>query len=575
MTNREIAEILGEISEYLAMEDVPFKPRAYEKAGEVVAEFSRPLCDVYKTGGIKALQKISGVGVSIAEKIEEAIRTGTVEYLEELRRKTPVKLHELRMVEGLGPKHIKRLYDEIHVTDLQSLERAAKSHKIQKLSRFGEKSEENILQGIEFIKKSGGRFVLGFMLPVVREIADRLRGVRGVSAVAIAGSARRMKETIGDADLLAVSKTPNVCMDYFTTMSEVAHVIAKGDTKSSVKLNTGLHIDLRVVEAASYGAALNYFTGSKDHNIALREIAIQKGYKLNEYGLYRGKKAVSGKTEEDIYRALGLRYIEPELREMHGELEASRGNKLPNLIRYNDLKGDLQTQTIWTDGKNSIEEMAHAAMKSGLEYIAITDHTKRLAMTGGLDEKKLQRQMKEIDAVNAKLKKTKKDFVILKGTECDILKDGSLDLPDRVLKDLDIVGVSIHSYFNLPREEQTQRIIRAMENSHVDILFHPTGRVINKRDPYDIDIDAVIACAKRTGTILEIDAFPDRLDLRDEYIRKCVNQGVLMSIDSDAHTANQFAYLEYGIGTARRGWATRSDIINAYPLEKMRKFLKS
>jgi DNA polymerase (family 10) len=365
-------------------------------------------------------------------------------------------------------------------------------------------------------------------------------------------------------------------MDYFTKMPGVARVLAHGATKSSVHLTAGLDADLRVVPEESYGAALNYFTGSKAHNVALRQIAIKKELKLNEYGLFKATSdkrqgtRVAGKTEEEIYNVLGLDYIEPELRENTGEIEAAFHHALPQLTPYNALQGDLQMHSNWTDGKFSIEEMAKAAAERGMKYIAITDHTKRLAMTHGLDEKRIQMQWKEIDAVNKKLKGT---ITVLKGTECDILKDGTLDLPDEILAKLDITGVSVHSYFNLPRDEQTARVIRALRNPHVDILYHPTGRIVGRRDPYEIDMDEVIRVAEETGTALEVDSF-ERLDMKDEYVRKCVEAGVKFAIDSDAHAPAHFGLLEYGIAQARRGWSEKKDVINAWPLEKMLKMLK-
>ena len=366
-------------------------------------------------------------------------------------------------------------------------------------------------------------------------------------------------------------------MEYFVNMPEVARVIAKGETKSSVKFSSGLDVDVRIVTEESYGAALNYFTGSKDHNVALRKIAIGKRWKLNEYGLFNATsdkgqgKMVAGKTEEEIYRALGMDYIEPEMRENTGEIELAQKHQLPKLVGYGDIHGDLQVQTNWTDGNDSIEVMANAAIKIGLKYIAITDHTKRLAMTHGLDERRILKQMAEIDIIN---KKFGGKFRILKGTECDILKDGSLDLPDEILAKLDVVGVSVHSHFNLSRAEQTERIKRAIMNPHIDILFHPTGRLIQKREAYDVDIDEIIKSAKKTGTVLEINASPSRLDLKDEYVRKCVEAGVKMSIDSDAHAADQFSFLEFGVAQARRGWAEKKDIINAWTLDVMLKLLK-
>jgi len=571
LSNQTVAKVLSEIGEYLEMQNVPFKPRAYEKAALTISGLEEEISEIYKKGGLRALEEIPGVGASIAEKIEELIKTGSCKYHEELKKKTPVNLSELTAVEGLGPKSIKKLYQKLGVKNLNDLEKAAQAGKIGKLEGFGKKSEENILKGIEFVKKSGGRFILGFVMPEIRNIEERLRGLKAVEKIVVAGSVRRRKETIGDVDILVVSKNPWPVMDYFVKMPEVVRVLAHGDTKSAIKTKSGLDIDLRVVPHKSYGAALNYFTGSKDHNVALRQIAIKKGYKLNEYGLFKGKKQIAGESEEEIYKALGMDYIEPELRENIGEIEAAKEHKLPKLIDYGGLQGDLQIQTDWTDGSDSIEAMAKAAASMGLKYIAITDHTKRLAMTNGLDEKRILKQMAEIDRLNKKFAGRVK---ILKGSECDILKDGSLDLPDGVLAKLDVVGAAVHSLFNLPREVQTERIKRAMANSNVDIIFHPTGRIIQKRDAYQVDVEELIVAAKKTKTILEIDAYPNRLDLKDEYVRKCVASGVKLAIDSDAHSSGHLHYLEYGIAQARRGWASKNDIVNAHPAEKMLKFLK-
>lgn len=587
LSNSEITKILYEIGEYLEMKGEAFKPRAYERAGQAVESLEKPINEIYKKGGIKALEEIPGIGVSIAEKIEELIKTGRLKYYEELKKKIPVNLSELTAVEGMGPRKIKVLYEKLKIKNLNDLEKAAKAGKIRKLEGFGIKSEENILKGIEFVKSGGGRFILGFIMPEIRQIEERLKKLKEVKVINAAGSVRRRKETVGDVDFLIISDKPELVMDFFVSMPEVARVFARGKTKSAIKLKNGMDVDLRVLPEESYGAALNYFTGSKDHNIALREIAIKKGYKLNEYGLFkiaelRGTKRgttrkeiqIAGKTEEEIYKALGMDYIEPELRENHGEIELAQQHRLPKLIGYNDLKGDLQIQTKWTDGEYSIEEMANEAMKIGLSYIAITDHTKRLAMARGLDEKRILKQMEEIDRLNSKFEFRNSKFRILKGTEVDILKDGSLDLPDKILKKLDIVGASIHSNFNLSRKEQTERLKKAMRNPNVDIIFHPTGRIIQKRPAYEIDIDEIIKTAKATKTALEINSYPDRLDLKDEYIRKCVEAGVKMAINSDAHSIHHLHYLECGIAQARRGWATKNDIINAWPVEKMLKMLK-
>lgn len=574
VTNQEIAGILRGIAEYLEMQDVPWKPRAYERVAATVEALDEEMADIYKRGGVKAIENIPGVGASIAEKIEELLETGKLKYYEALKKKVPVNLESFEGVEGLGPKSILKLYKELSVKNAQDLERAAKAGKIGTLEGFGKKSEENILKGIEFAKHSRGRFILGFVMPQIREIEARLKRLKEVERLTVAGSVRRMKETVGDCDMLVISDKPKPVMDYFISMPEVARVYAHGETKSAVKLRNGLDVDIRIVPKESYGTALNYFTGSKDHNVALRELALKKGWKLNEYGLFDGKTRIAGKTEEELYKKLGMDYIVPEMRENKGEIALAQKHELPQLVAYGDLRGDLQVQTSWTDGSNSIEEMAEAAAGLGLEYIAITDHTKRLAMTGGLDEKRIQVQWRGIDEANKKIKKKYPKFTILKGTECDILKDGGLDLSDTILSKLDVVGVAVHSHFNLTRKEQTERVKRAITNPHVDILFHPTGRLISRREAYDINMEEIVKAAKRTGTVLEIDALPDRLDLKDDHVRMAVEAGVSLAIDSDAHAAVHYSYLEYGIAEARRGWAEKKDIINTWPLEKMLSKLK-
>jgi len=586
ISNHQIAEILKEIGEYLEMQSVAFKPRAYEKAAEVIEELEEEVESIYKNGGLKAIEDIPGIGVSIAEKIEELIKTGHLKYYEKLKKQTPLDLISLRRIEGLGPKSLKKLYEALGIKNIQDLEKAAQTGKIRKIEGFGEKTEENILEGIKFLKKSSGRFILGFTRSLIRSLEERLKKLKEVERLVAAGSVRRWKETISDADILVISNDSRPVMDYFVSLPEVARVYAKGLTKSAVQLNNGLDVDLRVVEKKSYGAALSYFTGSKDHNVALREIALKKGYKLNEYGLFKGKKQIAGETEEEIYEKLGLDYIEPEMRENKGEIELARRHQLPKLIDYGEILGDLQVQTNWTDGVNSIEEMAKAAMAQGLEYIAITDHTKRLAMANGLDEKRLLEQIKEIDRLNLKFNSSIDEqnskpvvsrvepFKILKGTECDILKDGSLDIKDEVLAKLDVVGVSIHSYFNLSKKEQTERIKKAISNPNVDILFHPSGRIIQKREAYEFDIEEIIKTAQKTKTVLEVNAYPNRLDLKDDHIHLAIKAGVKIAIDSDAHSVTHLPYLEYGISQARRGWAEKKDIINYWPLEKMLKMLK-
>jgi len=570
MRNTELAQIFREVALYLEMKEEPFKPRAYEKVAYSLEALEEPVGEIYRRGGVKALRAIPGVGQAIAEKIEEVIRTGRLRYYEELKKEVPVDVRGLTAIEGIGPKSVKLLYEKLAIKTAADLEKAARAGKIRGLPHFGEKMEQKILKGIEFLKQGSGRFPLGSALPLIGEIEQRLRELPEVEEVVVAGSTRRWKETIGDADILAISRKPEKVMEFFVSMSEVMHVQGQGKTKSTVKLKNGMDVDLRVVPRESFGAALNYFTGSKDHNVALRKIAQEKGLKLNEYGLFRGNKRIAGKTEEEIYKALGLAFIPPELRENQGEIEAAQKGELPNLVGYRDLRGDLQTQTTWTDGANSIAEMAGEAKRLGLEYIAITDHTKGLAMTGGSDEKKLLKQMAEIDKINRSLK----GITILKGAEVNINKDGTLDIKDEVLARLDVVGIAVHSHFNLPKREMTERIVRAMRNPHADILFHPTGRVIQKREPYDVDMDALIKTAKETGTVLEIDAYPDRLDLKDGHIRKAVEAGVKLAIDSDAHSVNHIRFLEFGVAQARRGWAEKKDVINTRPLKEFLRCLK-
>ena len=570
-SNEEIAIKLREIGLLLEMEDVPFKPRAYEKAALSLAGLDEPCTAIYARGGEKALREIPAIGKSMAEAIAQYLTTGQMTHHAELYARTPVDVSALTSIEGVGPKAVRALYEALGVTDLASLERAARAGKIRALPHFGEKSEEKILRGLEFARQRSGRFPLGSVLSLVRDIEARIAKRPGVERAVVAGSIRRRKETVGDADLLIIAKTPAPVMDFVTSLPEVAHVIAKGRTKSAVKLTNGLQMDVRVVPRESFGAALHYFTGSKAHNVALRQIAIKKGLKLNEYGVFRGDRAIAGRTEEEVYAALDLPFIPPELREDEGEVDAARAGKLPRLIEHGSLLGDLQTQTDWTDGSDSIDAMVEEARALGLRYLAVTDHTRDLAMTGGSDEAKLRKQGRAIDSLNAKLK----GFRVLKGAEVNIRKDGTLDIADDALAELDVVGIAVHSHFNLPRDEMTARVIRAMRNPHADILFHPTGRVLQRREPFALDIDAVIAAARETGTILELDAFPDRLDLKDDHVRKAIAAGVKLVIDSDAHALGHLRFPEeFGIDQARRGWSSANDVLNTRPVDAFLAALK-
>ncbi len=562
--NADVARVLREIALFLEMEDVPFKPRSYEKAAQSVAVFDTPCSELLARGGVKALAEIPGVGKSIAEKIAELLTTGAIAYHQELRGRTPIDVTALIAIEGVGPKAARALYQALGVTDLPSLEEAARAGRIRALPRFGEKSEEKILRGLAFARAGHGRVPLGDVLPTVRDIEARLAALPGVERATIAGSIRRRRETVGDADILVIARRAGPVMERVAALPEVVRVLAKGDTKISVRLASGLQLDVRVVPRASFGAALHYFTGSKAHNVALRQIAIKKGLKLNEYGVFRGETSIAGATEEDVYAALDLPFIPPELREDTGEIDAARAGRLPTLIEHGSLRGDLQTQTTWTDGADTLEAMVAAARRRGLEYVAVTDHTRDLAMTFGADEAKLREQGMAIDALNARLR----GFRVLKGAEVNIRKDGTLDIADEALAELDVVGVAVHSHFGLPRAEMTARVLRAMRNPHADILFHPTARILGKRDAIDLDLDAVIACARETGTILELDAYPMRLDLRDDHVRKAIAAGVKLVIDSDAHAVAHLAYPDaYGIDQARRGWATRDDVLNTRPLD--------
>jgi len=588
LSNKEIAYILYEIATFYAMKDVPFKPMAYERAAGAVDTLKESLKDVYTKHGKKGLTEIDGIGPGIAEHIEELLEKGHFEEYDRLRKEFPVHVRELTEVEGIGAHTVKKLWEHLKIKDVGDLEKAAKEGRIRTIPGLGKKTEEKILQGIAFLKSSGGRKLLGVVLPETRTLEEKIKQIPGVEAVFTAGSVRRRKETVGDIDFIVTAKKGGAGItDAFAAFPEVVHVYGKGKTKVNVRLKNGLDADVRVVPKRALGAALHYFTGSKAHNIALRELAQKRGWKLNEYGLFKRQGTgdegqekkekwdfIGGKTEEELYKKLGLSYIEPELREMTGEIEAAGEGKLPALVGFADLKGDLQVQTDWTDGEDSVEEMARAAEKTGLSYLVITDHTKSLAMTGGADEKKLLRQMEEIQKLNAQFHIQNFTFKILTGAEVNIKKDGTLDIDDETLAKLDCVGAAVHSHFTLPQKEQTARVVAAMENPHVDIIFHLTGRLINKRKPIELDIEKIIAAAKRTGTVLEIDAFPDRLDICDEYIRMCVNAGVKMSIDSDAHAQEHFALLAYGIGQARRGWAEKKDIINTLSAHELLKELK-
>ena len=572
-TNPEVARALREMAIFLDMDEVPFKPRAYEKAALTIDALDRPLAEIDAASGAAGIDALPNVGKGIAERIHEMLRSGRMHDLEALRAKRPIDVLALTAIEGLGPKHLRALHDALGIRDRRDLEAACRAGRVRTLPHFGAKSEEKILHGLELLAASGGRQLLARVLPIARAIEDRLASLRGVTSAAVAGSIRRRKETIGDLDFLVAAPARDAARlaGAFASLPEVVHVHARGDTKVSVRLANGMDADLRVVEPVCFGAALLYFTGSKAHNVALRRIAIARGLKLSEYGLFRGDERLASRTESEVYEALGLPPIPVELREDTGEIEAAQQGRLPTLIEHGDLRGDLQVQTDWSDGAASIEAMAAAARAAGLEYIAVTDHTRDLAMAGGSDERRLLEQADAIAALN----RTLRGFRVLSGAEVNIRKDGTLDIDDAVLAKLDVVGAAVHGSFHQSRAETTRRVLRAIENPHVDILFHPTARSIGHREPIDLDLDAVLRAAAKTGTVLEIDALPDRLDLKDEHVRKAVEAGVKLAIDSDAHHPRHFACAdELGIAVARRGWARRSDVVNTRPVQECLALLK-
>jgi DNA polymerase (family 10) len=573
LKNEELARVLRNIGFLTEVEDEPnaqFKSRAYYRAADSVENLEEDVAGIYKKGGMEALQEIQGVGKAIAAKIEEYVKTGKIAHYEEQRARVPVDIDQIGRIEGIGPRSLKAIYQKLKVTNLTELEAAAAEGRLRTVPGFTERKEQDVLRKIEFMKKGGGRRIIGEVWPLIKQIESRLQALPGVKMASVAGSARRMKETIGDIDYLVAAKNPESVMEFFTKMPEVEEVKGRGPAKAFVRLQGGIDSDLLIVPEESWGAALQYFTGSKEHSIELRRIAIARGLRLNEWGVFRGDKSVAGRTEEDVYRALELAWIPPEMRENAGEIELAAKGRLPDLVGYSSLKGDLQVHSDSTDGTATIEEMALAAKEFGLDYIALTDHTKSLAMAGGLDEKELLDQANRIWELNDRLDGVR----VLASAEVNIMKDGSPDIASNVLDKLDIVGAAIHSNFNQPVEVQTARLVKAAENPSIDIIFHPTGRLINRREGYPVDIARLVDAAKETNTILEVDAHYNRLDLRDEYVRHAVQNGVKLVIDSDAHHPVHYAFLQFGIGQARRGWAKESDILNTLPADGLLKAIK-
>lgn len=571
MKNYLVAKTFYEIADMLDIKGEEFKPQAYRK----VARYIESMPDDVETLCQKGeLSKIPGVGASLKNKIEELLQNGVLEYHRNLKKELPVDLDDLLSIEGVGPKMVKIFYEELGIKTIKDLERAIHRGDLKKLPHCGEKIEQKILLGIKFFKKSEGRFLLGFILPLARNILAILK--EHSQCVEVAGSIRRNKETVGDIDIVAVASNPEKITEIFVSMPEVEDIESRGLTRSSVRLQNGIGADLRVVELESFGSALQYFTGNKEHNIALRKIALNKNLKLNEYGVFKkdaaGFKKIAGRSEKEVYEVLGLSYIEPELREMRGEIEAAQNNSLPRLIKYGNLKGDLHTHTTWSEGNATIEQMAQRARERGMSYIAITDHAGMLKVANAMDETRLLRQIKEIDKINkefAKKSEYGQTFRILKGAEVDINKNGGLDIKDEVLAQLDIVVASVHSDFKMSKPEMTQRIIAAMQNPYMNILAHPTGRIIRRREAYELDHEAIYKIAKERNIALEINSFPERLDLRDEDIHEAISHGAKLVISSDSHSLDHLPLIEFGIATARRGWAENKDIINTLSVDKL------
>jgi DNA polymerase (family 10) len=568
MKNDEIAKILFEIGEYLDLENIPFKPRAYQSAALSLDNLEKDIEDIYREKGLKGVQEIPGVGKSIALKIEEYLKTGKVEYYEELKRKKPIDVKNLTKIEGLGPKRIDFLNKELGIRNVAELREAIEKNKLKELKGFGEKSQKNILESIAFMESSGLRYLISEVTEDVDMILERLKKIKEVKKMEVAGSFRRRKETVGDIDILIASPFSHKIMDEFVSLPDIVRIWGRGETKSSVRMKKGYDIDLRIVMEDSFGSALQYFTGSKEHNVALRRLAISKGYKLNEYGLFKNDLYKAGKEEEDIYEKLGLQYIPPELRENRGEIEAALKFKLPKLIELKDIKGDFHTHSSFAGTLISMEDIVLRAIQKEYEYIGISDHTKELKIENGLDEKRLALQEKEIRKLNEKYK-----IKIFHGAEVNILKDGSLDIKNSALKELDFVNIGIHTNFKMNRKDMTERVLKAMSNPYVTCLTHPTGRIINRRGAFNIDLEKIFKFAKTNNILLEINS-SERLDLNDYNIRSAKEKGCKFFINTDTHALKQMDRMKYGVYQARRGWVTKEDVINTLPVREIEKFLK-
>jgi DNA polymerase (family 10) len=558
MDNDDVATVLFEIADLLDLQGVAFKPNAYRRAARNINALEE---DINKIAAEGRLQDIPGVGEAMTKKIDELIATGELRYLSQLRAEVPPGLVEILKVPDVGPRTAMVLYKELGISSVDGLKEAVLNHKLHGIKGFGEKTEERILQGVRTIESKGGRTLLGYALPVAESYVEYLRSSQPLDRISVAGSLRRGKETVGDIDILVGDDKPAGIMDAFVSYEEVDEILMKGQTKSSVRLKDGLQVDVRAVDTKSWGAALCYFTGSKEHNVTMRTMGVSMGLKLNEYGLFTresGRK-VAGETEEEVYRALGLSYVEPELRENSGEIEAAKEGMLPDLVRDDQILGDMHVHTSWSDGADKIDDVVSEAVNRGYEYVAITDHSQSLKIAKGLSADRLRNQIESIrkaeDSAGGKIK-------VLAGSEVDIKADGSLDFPNSLLKDLDLVIGSVHSGFKRTKAELTARVTKAIESGRIDILGHPTGRLIGQRNPYEVDLEKVFEAARSAGVCMEINSHPDRLDLSDVHCRQAKDAGVMMAIGTDAHRTEQMGYIRYGIVTARRGWLEHKDVLN-------------
>ncbi len=568
MQNRQIAALFYELADLLEIQgENPFKVRAYRNAARMIEGLGESIADMVDRG--EDLTKLPSIGEELSEKIIEIVRTGKLSKLEAVRKEVPDSLRAMLSIEGLGPKRVKLLWEKLHITDPEALKKAAQEHKIRKLPGFGPKTEENILKGMHLLKQEGIRFLFAEAEVYANDLKAYLQKAPGLHTIDVAGSFRRRKETVGDLDILCTADEPEKVIDYFIAFDKVIKVISAGTTRSTVILQNALQVDLRVVEQESYGAALQYFTGSKSHSIALRKIAVDMGLKINEYGIFKGDKKIAGKSEEEVYAAVGLRYIEPELRENRGEIEAARENRLPHLIAPEDIRGDLHMHTTYSDGMDSIEAMVKKALELRYEYIAVTDHSATLAVVKGLDSQKISAYTEEIDTLNERYD----NIHIFKGMEVDILEDGTLGMEDEVLRQLDFALGAIHSKFKLSRKAQTKRLLKAIQNPHIKGIAHLSGRFIGKREALELDMQEIFYAIKEEGKFLEINAQPERLDLNDILIKEAKEAGVLLAINTDAHASGQLEYIRYGIYQARRGWLEKEDVLNTKGVKELKTLL--